>query len=240
MAERKAKTEAPANVQEVQETKVEEVKPQQDKRMDIYNRSRECPKTALREIQSGRLKGKSDINPMWRIKKLTELFGPCGIGWKYTIDKQWTETCSTGEIAAFVNISLYYKYDGQWSEAIIGTGGSSFVAAEKSGLHLSDECYNMALTDAISVACKALGVAADVYWNMDATKYDGHNHSEHQGSQQQPPNVFTGKQLKEAIAEVNACQCRADIDVVWKKYPSLRNSQEFRNAVQAMCQIYPE
>lgn len=54
MAERKAKTEAPEK--ENQETKVEEVQHLQDKRMDIYNRSRECPKTALREIQSGRLK----------------------------------------------------------------------------------------------------------------------------------------------------------------------------------------
>lgn len=238
MAERKAKTEAP--VKDEQEAKKEDVQPQQDKKMDIYNKSRECPKTALREIQSGRLKGKSDINPMWRIKKLTELFGPCGIGWKYTIDKQWTETCSTGEIAAFVNISLYFKYEGQWSEAIIGTGGSSFVAAEKSGLHLSDECYKMALTDAISVACKALGVAADVYWNMDATKFDGHNQSEHQGSQQQNPHVFTGKQLKEAIAEVNACQSRYAINEVWKKHSAIQQNLEFRTAVQTMCQKYPE
>lgn len=29
----------------------------------------------------------------------------------------------------------------------------------------------MALTDAISVACKALGFGADVYWAKDATKY---------------------------------------------------------------------
>lgn len=30
----------------------------------------------------------------------------------------------------------------------------------------------MALTDALSVACKALGIAADVYWDKDKTKYD--------------------------------------------------------------------
>lgn len=238
MAERKAKTEAP--VKDEQEAKKEDVQPQQDKKMDIYNKSRECPKTALREIQSGRLKGKSDINPMWRIKKLTELFGPCGIGWKYTIDKQWTETCSTGEIAAFVNISLYFKYEGQWSEAIIGTGGSSFVAAEKSGLHLSDECYKMALTDAISVACKALGFAADVYWNMDSTKYSENFHSNQQKPQPQNPNVFTGKQLKDAIAEVNACQSRHEINEVWSKHSALQQNLEFRNATIEMCKKYPE
>lgn len=139
--------------------------------MQIYNAVRQCPNNALRPINAGRLKGKSDINPMWRIKALTETFGPCGIGWYYTIAKQWTEAGANGEISAFVNIELYVKADGEWSKPILGTGGSAFVAREKAGLYTSDECYKMALTDAISVACKALGFAADVYWAQDATKY---------------------------------------------------------------------
>lgn len=84
----------------------------------------------------------------------------------------------------------------------------------------------MALTDAISVACKALGVAADVYWNMDATKYDGHNQSEHQGSQQ--PNVFSGKQLQEAIDEVRACRSRAEVNAVWKNMLPCRTTLSSR------------
>ena len=31
----------------------------------------------------------------------------------------------------------------------------------------------MALTDAISVACKLIGIGANVYWEKDATKYTG-------------------------------------------------------------------
>lgn len=140
--------------------------------MDIYNQARSVPTDAIKPIMAGRLKGKSDINPMWRIKKMTELFGPCGIGWKYEITNQWIETGANGEIAAFCNINLYIKCKDEWSAAIPGTGGSAFVTAEKNGLYTSDECYKMALTDAISVACKALGVAADVYWDKDRTKYD--------------------------------------------------------------------
>ncbi len=82
------------------------------------------------------------------------------------------ETGANGEISAFMDISLYYKYNGEWSEAVPGTGGSAFITKEKSGLYTSDECYKMALTDALSVACKALGIAADVYWDKDKTKYD--------------------------------------------------------------------
>ena len=138
----------------------------------IYNEVRSVPDSAKRSIEAGRLKGKTDINPMWRIKALTEKFGPCGFGWKYAITDKRLEQGANGEIAAFLDIDLFVKADGVWSDAIPGTGGSAFVAKEKNGPYTSDECFKMALTDAISVACKALGFGADVYWNADKSKYD--------------------------------------------------------------------
>ena len=45
------------------------------------------------------------------------------------------------------------------------------VAAEKSGLYTNDECYKMALSDAIGTACKALGMSADIYFSKDRSKY---------------------------------------------------------------------
>ena len=141
--------------------------------LDIYNQVRAVPQEALKTIGAGRLKGMSDINPMWRIKKLTELFGPCGLGWWYEIKNQWLEQSPTKETAAFCNIELFYvdPESGEVSKPIPGTGGSMFAAQEKNGIHVSDECFKMALTDAISVAAKALGVGADVYWGKDKTKY---------------------------------------------------------------------
>lgn len=143
--------------------------------MDIYNAVRAVPDSAQKRITGGRLNGMTDINPMWRIRELTELFGPCGIGWKYKIVREWLETASTGEVGAFVDIELQYRItpDADWSEPIPGTGGSKFVSAEKgNNLRASDECYKMALTDAISVACKALGFGADIYWEAGRTKYN--------------------------------------------------------------------
>jgi len=140
--------------------------------LEIYEKVRSVPENAQRTIEAGRLKGKTDINPMWRIKTLTEQFGMCGVGWKYEItDKRMESSSETAEIAVFVDINLYVKINGEWSTTIPGTGGSTFVVQEKSGLHMSDECFKMALTDALSVACKALGVGADVYWEADSSKY---------------------------------------------------------------------
>ena len=48
-----------------------------------------------------------------------------------------------------------------------------FVAKESKGMHTSDECFKMALSDAIGTACKALGMSADIYFSKDKTKYTG-------------------------------------------------------------------
>ncbi len=138
--------------------------------LKIYNAVKKVPKEAQRPITGGRLKGKTEINPMWRIKALTEQFGPCGIGWYYEVARQWLEP-SGSEVAAFVNIQLYIKVGDEWSKPISGVGGAMFVEQQKGGAYVSDECYKMATTDAISVACKQLGIGADVYWEADKTKY---------------------------------------------------------------------
>jgi hypothetical protein len=140
--------------------------------LEIYENVRNVPESAKKKITGGRLNGKTDINPMWRIKSLTELFGMVGIGWYYEITRQWLEPGANGEVSAFVNINLYVRPErhGQWSKPIAGTGGNTFVAKEAKGLYTDDECYKKALTDAISVACKAIGIGADVYW-QDDTKY---------------------------------------------------------------------
>lgn len=139
--------------------------------MKVYEEVRAVPPEALKPINGGRLKGMSDINPMWRIKMLTELFGMCGIGWKTVITDRRLERGHGEEVVCFVDIHLFVKVDDEWSDPIEGTGGSSFVTQERNGIHTSDECFKMAYTDAISVACKSLGFAADVYYAKDRTKY---------------------------------------------------------------------
>lgn len=163
--------------------------------LTIYNAVREVPQTAKKTIGAGRLKGMTDISPMWRIKCLTEQFGPVGIGWYYDIVEKWLEPGAGGEVAAFVRILLYIKFEGEWSKPIEGIGGSSFIASEKSRLHTSDECYKMALTDAISVACKALGMGADVYWQGDNTKYILYQ------QEQEPQNIPTPPEQQVYICE---------------------------------------
>lgn len=131
------------------------------------------PASALKKITGGRLSGMTDIRPQWRYEIMTQTFGPCGEGWKYTIDKLWTEPGSHDQTLAFALVSVYHRTaEGQWSDSTPGIGGSMLVTKESGGLHTNDEGFKMAVTDALSVAMKLLGVGADVYngyW--DGSKY---------------------------------------------------------------------
>lgn len=174
----------------------------------IYEAVRKVPTEAQKKISGGRLNGKTDINPVWRIKALTELFGACGVGWKYEIVRLWLEAGAKDETAAFAEIKLYIKANGEWSDGIPGIGGSMFVANEKSGLYTSDECFKMATTDALSVACKALGVGADIYWEADASKYDKRAEQEQPKAppKQEHPKSDTKINLAQSTAIFNAAK----------------------------------
>lgn len=142
--------------------------------LDIWDKKKEVPQEAQKKIAGGRLKGLTDIKPQWRLLALTELFGPCGIGWYYETIERWIDSVEdSNEISAHVRINLYYKNEGEWSMPVEGQGGSMLVAQEARGPHHSDEAYKMATTDALSVACKQLGIAADIYMGYSTSKYGG-------------------------------------------------------------------
>lgn len=140
----------------------------------FYKAFGKTPAEAQKTIAAGKLKGMTDINPMWRIKALTEAFGPQGEGWKLTIDNMWTNEANNGqEIVAWCQVSLYWKMDnGEWSAPVPGIGGSKFYGKGIGDGVANDECFKMAYTDAIAIACKGLGMSADIYFSKDRTKYD--------------------------------------------------------------------
>lgn len=164
--------------------------------MKIYEALATPPNDAVKTIGAGKLKGFSDINPQWRYEALTNLFGPCGIGWKYTIDDVQEKEVSTGELMVFVKVSLYIKDKENWSAPIPAYGGDYLIKRDKNGIHGNDEAMKMAVTDALGTACKMIGVAADIYRGLIAkgasdSKYARREYSQQQ--QPQPPAVHSSQ-----------------------------------------------
>lgn len=200
--------------------------------LEIYEKVREVPDNAQKKITAGRIKGFTDINPMWRIKALTEQFGPCGIGWYYTIEEKWTDKQETGEIITNILINLYVKIGDEWSKPIQGVGGSMQVSKESKGLYVSDESYKMALTDAISVACKALGVGANVYWQSDRTKYTKPN------NKSANTGTISNEQLQELITLARVKGLNADaLEQAYKQPLNTLSLEQFDKAMKKLSKM---
>lgn len=141
--------------------------------LNIWNAVKQVPPNFLKPIGFGKLKGKSDINPQWRLMAMTQAFGAVGHGWTYRIIRLWSETAPDGSVMCFAEVAVKTKLDGQWGEEFSGIGGSNTIEKNKNGLVANDDGYKMAVTDALSVAFKAVGVAADIYLgNFDGSKYN--------------------------------------------------------------------
>ena len=178
--------------------------------MEFWNKTKQPPPTVLKEIEGGRLKGMSDISPVWRYQVLTENFGVCGIGWKYEIVNVWTEPASNEEVVAFAKVNLWIKNGDSWSEAIPGIGGSKIVKKETDGLYSNDESYKMAVTDALSTACKMLGIAADIYLG----KWDGSNYlRDGEKPAQKPPKIPSGERKEKPGKEITPNQWKYIKDI---------------------------
>lgn len=210
---------------------------------EIYEKVRRPPKTALREIQAGDLKGKTDINPQWRYEVMDNTFGLCGIGWRYEIVKLWDVSCQDGTVLAFSQINLYIKQGDAWSDPIPGIGGNTLVDMVK-GYNQgdpkrpkpNDEGYKMATTDALSVALKMIGVGADIYMGLwDGTKYRdiGAGHGKDSEAQDlavkleewltvQPP-IFSDENAR----KVRSCIAANDVENMkkWLAWAAKRNAE---------------
>ena len=113
------------------------------------------------------------ITPMWTEMRLTEAFGPCGIGWG--MDKPEFSVITVGEeLIVYCTVRCWYRdKDAQSEPAFVwGVGGDKIAAKTKYGLQTDDEAFKKATTDAIGNAFKHVGSGADVRMGM----YDDSKH----------------------------------------------------------------
>ncbi len=112
------------------------------------------------------------VKPVYTEQKMTELFGPCGIGWGFTEPTFQLVPGSDGQTAVYCWLSLWYVHEGARSQSIPGVGGDMVVVKQSSGLRTDDEAFKKAFTDAIGNAMKHIGMSADVHMGrFDDSKY---------------------------------------------------------------------
>lgn len=128
------------------------------------------PKHTKGFTRSGGFKGTA-IKPIWVEMRLTEHFGPCGIGWG--MDEPKFQLAEAGdEILVYCTLRCWYLDNGK-PAIVYGMGGDKVTTKRRDGsLAADDEAFKKAMTDALGNAFKHVGVAADVHMGLfDDSKY---------------------------------------------------------------------
>ena len=142
------------------------------------------PKATKPFTKSGGFRG-TQIDPTWRVMRMTEVFGPVGEGWGYEIMDTRVES---GMV--FCMVRAWYVRPGQTPDFGGDDGpfyghvprnarftgpqwGGTEIAPLRSGKNQpSDECFKMSVTDALGKCLVQIGVAADVHLGLfDDSKY---------------------------------------------------------------------
>jgi hypothetical protein len=119
------------------------------------------------------------ISPAYVARRLTEAFGPCGVGWRFVLeDERYVEghTLSSGDksVIHVVRGHLDYKLSGEtdWRSTGPQFGHTEFVGQNKNGVFTDDEAQKKSISDAQGKLAVLLGVSADIHLGLfDSSKY---------------------------------------------------------------------
>lgn len=111
------------------------------------------------------------IKPMFSYKRMTEHFGPCGIGWGVSEPVFQIVNGAKDEMLVYCTASVWYRLN-EREGRVYGIGGDKIATLTKNGLANDDEAFKKAYTDAVTNAMKMIGVGADVHMGLfDDSKY---------------------------------------------------------------------
>lgn len=110
--------------------------------------------------------------PHYLVHKATETFGPCGIGWGFTIEDERIEEGAGGERMSIARVKVWFKWNGERGE-VEHIGGTSFSGIRASGKAFTDEdAPKKSVTDALVKALSMIGFAGDIFMGRyDDSKY---------------------------------------------------------------------
>lgn len=136
------------------------------------------PKHTKAFNRAGGFKGTA-IKPMWSYRRMTEEYGPCGVGWG--VGEPSFKIIEAGdEILVYCIASVWH---GTKDNVVYGVGGDKAVAKFSSGIKADDEALKKAFTDGVTNALKLIGVGADVHMGLfEDNKYVSEMKAEYEKS----------------------------------------------------------
>jgi hypothetical protein len=105
--------------------------------------------------------------PHWIIRKATETFGPCGIGWGFTVDERVEDGAMIApgfyEKLHVAKVTVWYEWNGKRGQ-VEHIGGTTLSGQRSSGKPYTDEdAPKKSVTDALIKALSMVGFAGDIF-----------------------------------------------------------------------------
>lgn len=121
--------------------------------------------------RGGGFKGTA-TNATYQARKATEMFGPCGLGWGWTVLSEEILEGVDGTKVHKILLRLWYEWQGKRGE-IEQFGQTEFSGKRSSGnTYTDEEAPKKSLTDAVSKCLSLLGFSADIHMGLyDDNKY---------------------------------------------------------------------
>lgn len=136
--------------------------------LSIWNALGKTDPAATKAFKRGGGFSGTAVKPMWILKRLTEQFGPAGVGWGVN-EPRFEVVSGAGDVLVYCTVSVWH---GEKGNVLWGVGGDKVSGTNKNGAFSDDEAYKKAFTDAINNAFKSIGVAADIHMGLfDDDKY---------------------------------------------------------------------
>lgn len=126
---------------------------------------------AVKPITGKQYSGNSP-KPYWIVERLTDEFGPCGIGWGFQIIQERFERFSDTDTLHIAAVRFWYVLDGQRGELEqIGQTKASYTTS-KGSFMLDEDAPKKSVTDALIKCASYLGFAGDIFsGRWDDSKY---------------------------------------------------------------------
>jgi hypothetical protein len=158
------------------------------------------PSQTKQFTRGGGFKGTA-IKPYWLMKRATETFGPCGIGWG------WEEIENKYLAGVWCSkVRLWYQWNNQRG-SLEQWGQTQMEGKNKNGDFVDEEAPKKAVTDAVTKCLSYLGFAGDVHMGMfDDSKYVEERKKEEEGRKKEE----TAKARNEKFAAVKAALAESD------------------------------
>lgn len=138
--------------------------------LELWNAVEKTPPSHTKKITGKAYQGTSP-KPHYIIHKATETFGPCGIGWGFTIDQQITAGVGDDKLH-IAHVKVWYKFKGERGE-VEALGQTPLCGRRKSGdAYLDEDAPKKSVTDALIKALSLVGFAGDIFMGRyDDSKY---------------------------------------------------------------------